>query len=97
MRDQVMLRDAHCVFPSCHRDSRSCDLDHITEYVLVDDGGPPGQTRPSNLASLCRAHHRVKTHASWNYKRLDDGSYTWTSPTGHQYDVDPASRRPPPS
>ena len=25
-----------------------------------------------------------------------DGTYTWTAPTGHQYDVTPASRRPPP-
>jgi 5-methylcytosine-specific restriction endonuclease McrA len=97
MREQVVLRDSHCVFPSCRRDSRSCDLDHITEYVLPDDGGPPGQTRPDNLAPLCRTHHRAKTHSAWHYKRLDDGSYTWTSPTGHQYDVDPTPRRPPPT
>ncbi len=25
----------------------SRDLDHITEYVPMDDGGPPGQTRPA--------------------------------------------------
>jgi hypothetical protein len=95
MREQVILRDAHCVFPGCRRDSRHCDLDHITEYLPTDDGGPPGQTTPSNLAPLCRTHHRVKTFTSWHYKRLDHGSYTWTSPTGHQYDVTPSSRRPP--
>ena len=33
MRETVLLRDAHCVFPGCRRDSRSCDLDHITEYL----------------------------------------------------------------
>ena len=49
-----VLRDAHCVFPGCHRDSRICDLDHITEYLPMEDGGPPGQTRPGNLAPLCR-------------------------------------------
>ncbi len=87
------LRDAHCVFPGCHRDSRACDLDHITEYLPMEDGGPPGQTRPGNLAPLCRTHHRVKTHTAWHYKRLDDGSYEWTAPTGHQYRVTPASRR----
>ena len=51
MRETVVLRDAHCVFPGCRRDSRACDLDHITEYLPMEDGGPPGQTRPGNLAS----------------------------------------------
>ena len=35
----------------------------------MEDGGPPGQTSPANLAPLCRAHHRVKTHTAWHYKR----------------------------
>ena len=64
MREQVILRDAHCVFPGCRRDSRSCDLDHITPYIAMEDGGPPGQTHPGNLAPLCRTHHRIKTHTS---------------------------------
>ncbi len=93
MHETVILRDATCVFPGCGRDSRSCDLDHITEDLPMEDGGPPGQTRPGNLAPLCRAHHRVKTHTGWHYKRLDDGNYAWTAPTGHQYRVTPASRR----
>ena len=95
MREQVLLRDAHCVFPGCARDSRACDLDHITPYVPMDEGGPPGQTHPGNLAPLCRTHHRVKTHTAWDYKRLDDGSYTWITPTGDQYDTKPTGRRPP--
>ncbi len=95
MREQILLRDAHCMFPGCGRDSRSCDLDHITPYVPMDEGGPPGQTHPGNLAPLCRTHHRVKTHTNWDYKRLDDGSYVWTTPTGHQYDTNPTGRRPP--
>jgi hypothetical protein len=61
----------------------------------MDQGGPPGQTRPGNLAPLCRTHHRVKTFTTWDYKRLDNASYTWTSPTGHQHHVQPVSRRPP--
>jgi hypothetical protein len=103
MRELVVLRDPHCVFPGCARDSRSCDLDHITEYIPLEDGGPPGQTRPSNLAPLCRTHHRVKTHTAWTYKRHDPdpdecglgSTYTWTSPTGHQHDVTTHTRRPP--
>ncbi len=94
MRDAVLIRDSHCIFPGCGRDSRSCDLDHVTEYLPMEDGGPPGQTNLANLAPLCRTHHRVKTHSTWIYKRLDNGHYTWTSPTGHQYTVMPISRRP---
>ncbi len=95
LRERCILRDPHCVFPGCRRDSRSCDLDHIVAYIPMPDGGPPGQTNAENLAPLCRTHHRIKTHTAWDYKRLTDGTYTWTSPTGHQYDVTPASRRPP--
>ncbi len=95
MREHVIQRDALCVFPGCRRDSRTCDIDHITEYVPIDDGGPPGQTHPDNLAPLCRTHHRIKTFTTWVYKRTDEGTYTWTAPTGHQYDVHPSPRRPP--
>jgi hypothetical protein len=87
MREQVLLLHATCVFPGCHRDSRGCDLDHIEPYVPPDDGGPPGQTRPENLAPLCRRHHRAKTHSAWDYKQTAPGHFAWTSPTGHQYDV----------
>ena len=96
MRDLVILRDGHCVFPGCNVDARRCDLDHIDPYIPIDEGGPPGQTNPGNLAPLCRSHHRLKTHTGWDYKRLDDGHYAWNAPTGHQYDTAPFSRRPPP-
>ncbi len=95
MREQVLLRDSHCVFPGCRRDSRACDLDHVEEYLPLDEGGPPGQTRPDNLAPLCRTHHRVKTHGHWSYKRLGDRTWVWTSPTGHQYTVTPTPRLAP--
>ena len=76
-RDQVILRDPTCVFPGCTRDARGCDLDHITAY---DPTGPPGQTRPTNLAPLCRRHHRAKTSGLWRYTRLPNGHYHWTGP-----------------
>ncbi len=89
MRELVILRDRTCVHPHCDRSSRDCDLDHIEAYVEMDDGGPPGQTRPDNLAPLCRRHHRAKTHHGWTYQRNTDGSYTWTTPRGHRLTVDP--------
>ena len=91
MTDYVRLRDPCCVFPGCRRPSRACDLDHIEPYIPPDDGGPPGQTSPEHLAPLCRHHHRVKTHGRWTYRRLPDGSYRWTTPTGRTIEV-PGSR-----
>jgi hypothetical protein len=85
MRELVILRDGHCVFPGCSVDARSCDLDHIEAYVSPDDGGPPGQTHPGNLAALCRRHHRVKTHAGWTYRRDVDGAYLWASRRQRHY------------
>lgn len=82
MRELVIVRDRHCVFPGCSRDARRCDLDHIVAY---DDTGPPGQTRPSNLAPLCRRHHRAKTLRLWRYQRQPDGSYLWDSPLQRRY------------
>ncbi|SDS63005.1 hypothetical protein SAMN04488570_2317 [Nocardioides scoriae] len=95
MREAAVLRDATCVFPGCHRDSRRADLDHIQPYVDLDEGGPPGQTSLSNLAPLCRTHHRAKTHSDWDYERRPDGSYRWTSPTGHTYLSRSRPRTPP--
>jgi hypothetical protein len=87
MRETVILRDRECVFPWCTRSSRDCDLDHIEPYVDLDDRGPPGQTRPDNLAPLCRRHHRAKTFRGWTYVRNADGTYTWTSPYGRLFTV----------
>ncbi len=82
MRDLVVLRDSHCIFPRCQVDARSCDLDHTIPY---DDNGPPAQTRPDNLAALCRRHHRAKTSGRWQYRRTPDGDYHWHGPYGTTY------------
>ena len=93
MREQVILRDRHCVFPWCGCDARATDLDHIEPYVSMDEGGPPGQTHPGNLAPLCRRHHRAKTFTGWTYERQSDGTYAWTSPHGHTFVVGPDGTR----
>ncbi len=86
MRELVELRDGHCIFPGCTVDARSCDLDHEIPY---DPDGPPGQTRPDNLACLCRRHHRAKTAGLWRYTRTPDGHYLWTGPHGTTHLVTP--------
>ena len=56
------------------------DLDHAIPY---DPGGPPGQTRPSNLVALCRRHHNAKTSGLWRYTRTPQGDCVWTGPHAH--------------
>jgi hypothetical protein len=90
----VRWRDRTCVYPGCNRPAEACDLDHIEEYVPLDEGGPPGQTGPGNLAPLCRRHHRAKTFGAFTYRRLPDGSYEWTLPTGTVITTDPPTARP---
>jgi hypothetical protein len=85
MRELVILRDDHCVFPGCTRDARACDIDHIIPY----EDGPPGQTHPDNLACLCRRHHRAKTAGAWRYHRTAEGHYLWRGPYGRSYLVTP--------
>ncbi len=82
LRRQVATRDPHCVFPSCTRRARACDLDHIVPF---EQGGP---TCGCNLAPLCRRHHRAKTHGSWSYVMVTPGTYLWTSPGGELWFVD---------
>jgi hypothetical protein len=88
IREQVQLRDRTCVFPGCARPARRCDVDHIIEYDhdAEAEGRPqPGPTTTSNLACLCRFHHRLKTHSAWRYTMVEPGAFEWTSPHGHRY------------
>ena len=79
---------ATCVFPWCTRPARRGDIDHIDEYdhQAEAEGRPQsGPTRTSNLAALCRFHHRLKTHSAWSYRMTEPGVFEWTSPHGHHY------------
>ncbi len=55
---------------------------------------PPGQTSTTNLAPLCRRHHRTKTHSRWRYETTSPGSYTWTTPSGSTWIRDHTGTRP---
>jgi len=81
-REQITLRDRTCAAPFCERPARHLDLDHITEF---DDTGPPGQTRSTNLAPLCRHHHRAKTFTTWDCQQLLPGVFLWEAPHGLHY------------
>jgi hypothetical protein len=74
----VRATHRHCRFPGCRRPAAHCDLDHVVAY-------PAGGTSADNLAPLCRYHHRLKTHANWQVRRLAGGGLRWTSPRGRSY------------
>ncbi len=84
MEHLVQLRDATCRAPGCNRRAQSCDCDHVVPY-------PQGATSLDNTCCLCRRHHRLKTHApGWSLRMHEDGTASWTTPTGRSLTTDPA-------
>jgi hypothetical protein len=84
MKRLIQNRHATCVFPTCHRRSNRCDLDHT---IAHDQGG---KTCKCNLAPLCRAHHRIiKQHSSWTLVQLFPGLLIWVTPSGTWHIVTP--------
>ncbi|WP_395659043.1 HNH endonuclease [Nocardioides sp.] len=87
MKEQIGLRDRQCCFPGCTRPARRCDSEHQVPW-------PEGPTASSNLAPACRTHHRLKTHAGWDYQRVTGVGFVWTTPMGRTY-VSPFVTEPP--
>jgi hypothetical protein len=85
LADFVRCRDLTCRFPGCDRPAVGCDLDHTIPY---DDGG---RTHASNLKSLCRLHHLMKTFWGWQDQQLPDATVIWKSPSGQTYTTTPGS------
>jgi hypothetical protein len=81
----VRARDEHCRFPGCHVAARFCDLDHVRPF-------PFGPTSATNLACLCRRHHRVKQRPGWAATLHPDATMTWTDPTGRTRTTHPPDR-----
>jgi hypothetical protein len=52
----------------------------------------PHETRHDNLAHLCRSHHNVKHHTSWQARQRDGGRIEWISPAGKSYSTEPATQ-----
>jgi hypothetical protein len=96
LQTAVRLRDGSCRAPGCTRAAARCDCDHAVPY-------PAGDTSLGNSCSLCRRHHRMKTHArAWRlHMDAPTGEVTWTAPTGRRlisylHDYRPPDLCPPP-
>jgi hypothetical protein len=68
-------RDKGCVFPGCTH-TRYIDGHHIHHWV---DGG---ETKLSNLVSLCRFHHRAVHEGGLRVERCHDGAWRFIKPDG---------------
>lgn len=73
----LRVRDGRCRFPGCARRADRTDLDHTVAWAHG------GATSHDNLASLCRAHHRLKHESGWRVVHEPGGVMRWTSPAGH--------------
>jgi hypothetical protein len=90
-RRAIAARDRHCVFPSCTRPPRHCDVHHLDHR---EHGGP---TKTSNGALLCRFHHRLLHEYGWTLSVIhgrwvatDRHGNTWT---GRPRAPDPATAK----
>ncbi len=84
LREYIIARDRTCQFPGCNRAGYMCDIDHVEPFTGSDEGGG---TSADNLITLCRRHHRLKTHNHWKIQivKPPDGQpgktlIQWTSP-----------------
>jgi hypothetical protein len=75
LRRALKSRDQGCVFPGCTH-KRYVDGHHIHHWA---EGG---ETKLSNLVSLCRTHHRAVHEGGITIQRLDDGAWRFVKRSG---------------
>ena len=75
LRRALNARDKGCRFPGC-ANSRYIDAHHVEHWA---NGG---ETKPSNLVSLCRFHHRAVHEGGIRIEILDDGALRFVKPNG---------------
>jgi hypothetical protein len=80
LRRLLTARDKGCRFPGCCN-ARYIDMHHIKHWA---NGG---ETKPSNLVSLCRFHHRAVHEGGFDVLVLDDGALRFVRPGGKPVDL----------
>ncbi|MGH8220741.1 MAG: DUF222 domain-containing protein [Steroidobacteraceae bacterium] len=79
LRRALDARDRGCRFPGCSN-TRYVDAHHIRHWA---DGG---ETKVSNLVTLCRFHHRQVHEGRVAIQSLDDGGLRFVRPGGHAFE-----------
>ncbi len=75
LRRILNARDKGCRFPGC-ANTRYLDAHHVEHWA---NGG---ETKPSNLVSLCRFHHHAVHEGGIRIEILDDGGLRFVKPDG---------------
>ncbi|HEY0492759.1 MAG TPA: DUF222 domain-containing protein [Candidatus Dormibacteraeota bacterium] len=73
-RRALAFRDHGCVAPGCGRPPKWTDAHHLRHWV---DGG---ETKISNLALLCRRHHKMVHEQGWALGGNGNGLWTLSKP-----------------
>ncbi|HSK07570.1 MAG TPA: DUF222 domain-containing protein [Acidimicrobiia bacterium] len=81
----VMARDLRCVFPTCDRPERWCDVHHLIPWRA------DGPTAIDNLVLLCRHHHTLVHEAGWTVTGTP-GSLHFFRPDGTRLGEEPPPR-----
>lgn len=79
LRRALNARDRGCRFPGCPN-ARYVDAHHIRHWAHG------GETKPSNLVSLCRFHHRQVHEGRVVIDVLNDGGLRFRKPTGESFE-----------
>lgn len=79
LRRALNARDRGCRFPGCPN-TRYVDAHHIRHWAHG------GETKPSNLVSLCRFHHRQVHEGRVAIHVLDDGALRFRKLTGESFE-----------
>ncbi|MBM3852883.1 MAG: DUF222 domain-containing protein, partial [Verrucomicrobia bacterium] len=79
IRRALNARDKGCRFPGCPF-KRYVDGHHVRHWA---EGG---ETKLSNLVTLCRFHHRLVHEGQIAIQTLDDGAFRFVQPSGESFD-----------
>jgi hypothetical protein len=77
LKRALRSRDGGCRFPGCDR-TRFIDGHHVKHWA---DGG---ETKLSNLVSLCGFHHKLVHEGGFGVRITDDGLFVFTTPDGRR-------------
>ena len=75
IRRALIARDNGCRFPGCTF-KRYVDGHHVKHWAHG------GETKLSNLVTLCRFHHRLVHEGGVEIQTLDDGAFRFVRPDG---------------
>jgi len=77
LKRALRSRDGGCRFPGCDR-TRFTEGHHVKHWA---DGG---ETKLSNLVSLCGFHHKLVHEGGFGLTATDDGLFVFTRPDGRR-------------